>query len=210
MEIFRRNSFSQIWVNLKSDEVLGVLDSSYIQDYFGNQGQITLYHPESGVRIPIAMNELIGPDDPTPEIPHDVFTGFIDLSTIQDGTYRIEGLVRDTVGNYTVLSEIQNPLGIERVIGFDLRITDAEIIVSFPQAAISLGIMFSTHISTIPFNLECKLDEIKQFSSNINKISVLPLDIVYSTLLQSGISKGVILHPLINETISFDASIGYG
>ena len=196
MQVFRRGDYNQVWFTLRSDEVLGVLDSSYIQDYFGNQGQVTLLNLQTQERLSIPITEVTGPSDPTPLIPHDVFSGYVDLDILQDGSYKIEGLVRDVIGNYTILSEIQNPVGGERVISFDLRITDDEIIVLFEQSTISLGLSL-----TIPLTIN------KQISTEINKVSVFPLPIVEYLTAESLILKGRSVETKIEENLELSATM---
>ena len=47
--IFRRDQYSSLWITLTSDESLGILDSSYIEDDTRLDGYLTLYHVASGV-----------------------------------------------------------------------------------------------------------------------------------------------------------------
>lgn len=118
MPTFYRGLFTELWITLRSDEVLGVLDSDYLEDYFGTDGQVTLRY-EDGSFYTVLMNEV--PEE-TPGIAHDVFTGPIDLNTIPDGIYTIQGRVRDVVDNYTILNEVENPFGNERIINLSFTV----------------------------------------------------------------------------------------
>jgi hypothetical protein len=109
--VFYRGDFTLLWLTLSSNEALGVLDNSYLEDYSGTDGQVSLYHVETDTRQAVLLTESV-PDELTP---HEVFTGFVDLTTLPDGTYRVEGRVRDVIGNYAILSEIAAPTGEERV-----------------------------------------------------------------------------------------------
>lgn len=121
MSTFYRGQFTELWITLSSNEVLGVLDSDYIEDYFGADGQITLRH-ENDSFYTVLMNEV--PED-TPGVAHDVFTGPLDLSTVPDGVYTIQGRVRDVIGNYTILNEVENPFGDERIINLTFTVASA-------------------------------------------------------------------------------------
>ena len=210
MNVFRRGDFNQIWITLRSDEVLGILDSGYVEDYYGNQGQITLHHLESGIRVPILLNELIGQDDPTPSLPHDVFSGYLELSGLQDGSYKIEGKVRDTVGNYTILSTCQEYSQNDRIVQFDLRITDEQIVVEFPQAAISLGMLFSTPLPSINFLLTANIVKNTTVSSKINNVSILPVSVVKYCEVDCKLLKNYDFITNIGKNIELEAGIGYG
>lgn len=118
MPTFYRGLFTEMWVTLRSDEVLGVLDSDYLEDYFGTDGQVTLRY-QDGTFYNVLMNEV--PEE-TPGVAHDVFTGPVDLSIIPDGIYTIQGRVRDIIGNYTILDEVENPIGDERVINLTFTV----------------------------------------------------------------------------------------
>lgn len=110
MSILYRANFTTMTIRLQSNEELGILDSGYLEDYFGNDGQITLYHIDTDTSYPILMVEQ--PDE-TPEIPFDVFVGIRSLASLPDGDYEIRGRCRDVVGNYTIMNSINNPLGTE-------------------------------------------------------------------------------------------------
>jgi len=119
MPTFYRGLFTELWITLRSDEVLGILDSDYLEDYFGIDSQVTVRH-ENGTPYTVLMNEVT---EETPSIPHDVFTGFLDLSTVPDGEYTVQGRVRDLIGNYTILNEVETPFGDERIINLTFTIS---------------------------------------------------------------------------------------
>ncbi len=124
--IFHRASFTEMHVVLSSDESLGVLDSDYIEDYTGTDGYLSLRHLQTMRRFSIPMAELLVE---TPEIPHDVFSGFIELSEIPDGEYRLEGRVRDVAGNYVIIGAFQDPRGDERVVDFESQVAGESLVV---------------------------------------------------------------------------------
>jgi len=108
------------WLDLiiDSDEELGVLATDYLEDYYGVDGHLTLVHTDTSEEFDIVMNEVAGggPYD------HDHFEGTRDASTMPLGAYEIRGRARDLLGNYTIITAVETPLGGERVItlGFDL------------------------------------------------------------------------------------------
>ena len=150
MPTFYRNAFSELWITLSSNEVLGVLDSDYIEDYFGVDGQITVRH-ESGTPYTVLMNAV--PED-TPSIPNDVFTGFLDLPSVPDGLYTIQGRVRDVIGNYTILNEVETPFGGENVMTITFIISSdvfgTTLVVYIGPVTLTGGFSFTAPFATEP------------------------------------------------------------
>lgn len=118
--LFYRSDHTTLFIKLNSDEPLGVLDSDYIEDYNGADGQLTIVNMRTMAQTAVIMVPL--PLE-TPGIPNDVFEGQILLSTLTDDDYEIRGRVRDLVGNYTILTSFANPSGGERIIPFLFTIT---------------------------------------------------------------------------------------
>lgn len=117
---FNRSGYTELWITLSSNEVLGILDSGYLEDYDGTDGQVSLYHAATSTRLAVPMNELT---EETPGIPHDVFSGFVTLAGLSDGLWAVQGRVRDVAGNYTILGAVANPLGGEQVIALEIEVT---------------------------------------------------------------------------------------
>ena len=140
MSIIYRSEFSTLWITLQSNEQLGLLDSDYLEDFFGTQGHITLHHIEGDTDYPVFMIEQVWQ---TPTIPHDVFKGQTALSNLPDGNYEIRARCRDVGGNYTILSSVQNPVGNEQVfsMGFEVRQGDGNPVVELPTGIVALGLM---------------------------------------------------------------------
>jgi hypothetical protein len=130
MLTFYRHNYTELVITLRADSSLGLLDGDYIEDYFGTDGQLTLYNVEANTRTPILIEEDV---EETPSVLHDVFVAVIDLSTVVDGLYRIEGRIRDTAGNYSILSEVQTPLGFEDVTPYEILISPLTIVVYSPK-----------------------------------------------------------------------------
>ncbi len=118
--IIYRGGMTTLWIKLQASEQLGLLSSDYLQDYFGNDGQVTLYHVESDTSFPLVMSEVV---TESPTIPHDVFQGPIGIDTLPDGNFEVRGRVRDTADNYTILSAVQSPAGGEAiaVLAFEIK-----------------------------------------------------------------------------------------
>lgn len=119
MTEFLRDTFTTLWMTLRSDEPLGILDSQYLENWDGLDGYITIEHLSTGQRFDVPMVEV--PTE-TPGVPHDVFRGAIGLSSLPDGEFEMRGRVRDPYGNYTILGAVQNPYGGERVQILSFRI----------------------------------------------------------------------------------------
>ena len=119
MATIYRGGMTTLWLTLQSNEALGILDSAYIEDYFGADGQVSLYHIATATHYPVVM---VAQADQTPGIDNDVFKGSYLFSLLPNGDYEIRGRVRDVVGNYTILSALQNPSGGEGVQALALTI----------------------------------------------------------------------------------------
>lgn len=98
-------------VIIDSDEELGLLDTAYIEDFYGVDGYLTLTHVDSGDEFSIVMANVEGGGP----FPNDHFEGTRDATVMLLGLYEIRGRVVDLVGNYTILSAFQNPIGGEDV-----------------------------------------------------------------------------------------------
>ena len=119
--IVYRGAFATLWLTLQSNEQLGILDTDYLEDYAGADGQVSAHHIEGATDYPVLMIDQPGQ---TPGTPNDVFTGQIVLATLPDGYYEIRGRCRDIAGNYTILSSVQTPIGNEQVISMAFEIKD--------------------------------------------------------------------------------------
>jgi len=121
MPTIYRGGMTTLWLTLQSNEQLGILDTDYIEDYYGNDGQVSLYHINTDTHYPVVM---VAQPAQTPGVDNDVFTGSYLFSLLPDGDYEIRGRVRDVVGNYTILSAFQTPAGGEGVQALGLTIAD--------------------------------------------------------------------------------------
>ena len=121
MSIVYRGSFSTLWVTLQSNETLGILDNDYLEDYFGNDGQVSLYHIDTDNYYPVVMVEqpLL-----TPAIPFDVFRGQQALASLPNGSYEIRGRCRDELGHYSIIGAVQTPIGGEDLVTLPLQIVE--------------------------------------------------------------------------------------
>jgi hypothetical protein len=165
MLVFYRSTFTELWITIQSNEPLAPLDSGYVEDYFGVDGQLTLYNVDTNSRTPVLMSEDTGE---TPSIPHDVFTGMVDLTLVPNGNYRVEGRVRDVIGNYRILSEVQTPFGGEAVTLYEIIITEGLVVVVSPKT-ISVGLRPSFSMS-----VGLKVKEMNVSVENLNTFNVQP------------------------------------
>lgn len=104
--VFYRAAYSTMFVDLGANEELGLLDTDYVEDHAGVDGQITLYHRATDTRYTFPVVAVPGQ---TPGIPNDYFRAAVTLAGIPDGVFAIEGRVRDLVGNETLL--VEAPVG---------------------------------------------------------------------------------------------------
>lgn len=123
--IFYRGSYNDLIITLTSDEPLGIVDTDRVEDYYGIDGQVSLYHVQDDAYYSLAMTEA---PSQTPGIDDDVFVGVKDLSTLPDGDYTIRGRVVDKHGNYTILDSVQSPFGNERIIALGFSIADRSLV----------------------------------------------------------------------------------
>lgn len=203
MQTFQRQQFNQLWITLTSNEVLGVLDFDYIEDYFGNDGQLTLHRISDDSRTPVLMNSL--PLE-TPETNNDVFTGQIDLSTVENGLYRLEGAVRDISGNVTVLSASLVREGPS--ILFEINITNQQVTVSFPvPVTIQMGLLVSTHLQPRIVIVELPIKKALVSNTKITKSSNFAVSIVKYLVFNTSIQKGVVSNPSIEKSLQVEANI---
>jgi hypothetical protein len=116
---FYRNNFSLLWIDIRSNEQLGILDTAFIEDYNGVDGAVTLVRLSDDYAYSVPMSAVPGQ---TPETPDDYFRGSIALNTLPDGIYEVRGRVKDLAGNYSVMGSVASPLGTERIFDMQIRI----------------------------------------------------------------------------------------
>ena len=119
--IFPRGNHTNVLLWIKSNEALGVLDTSYIEEYFGTDGYITLKTISDDTRVSYPVIAL--PDE-TPVIDNDMFQATISLSSLENTTYEVEGRVRDIIGNYTIFGAVDTPIGGEDITTLTMQIVD--------------------------------------------------------------------------------------
>lgn len=109
---FYRGSFTTLIMDLPSNEALGLLDTGYLEDYNGVDGQLTLHHVDTTTDYSLTVTAV--PAE-TPSVDNDYFRGSFTLAGKPNGVYQIRGRCRDTVGNVTILNSIASPAGGEDV-----------------------------------------------------------------------------------------------
>ncbi len=97
--IFNRGDFTEVWFRLESNEALGILDTDYIEDYYGTDGQLTLVNTETLTEYPVLMSPSVD------AVSGDILIGYHSLNSLGNGEYVLKGRVRDVLGNYTILTD---------------------------------------------------------------------------------------------------------
>jgi len=146
MTTFFRGTFQELWLTLSSDEPLGILDTSYLEDWSGQDGRVSLLHLPTGQRFPVPMA-------PAPSDSRVNFKGWISLSGMPNGAYGIQGRVRDLLGNTTVLGDYHAPDSSERVLRLDFDLADASVVtpvVRLGPALLQGGMRLP---ASLPFNV---------------------------------------------------------
>lgn len=145
--VFDRENHDSLVVTLTANEPLGILDTDFVEDYFGVDGQVTIYNTSSLVRTALVMVAVPGE---TPGTPDDIFRGQKLLSLLPDGDYEIQGRVRDVVGNHVILGDFQTPTGGETTLVLSFSIESGADI-TFYLGAISPTKLYlgSIEISTV-------------------------------------------------------------
>ena len=123
--IFYRSDHTTLFIQLDSDEPLGILDTDYVEDYNGVDGQLSVYNVTTTTRTAMVM---VSQPAQTPGVDNDVFLGQLPLASLPNGDYEIQGRVRDLIGNHTILTRFNSPIGNETVINMLFEIKDGELI----------------------------------------------------------------------------------
>jgi hypothetical protein len=111
--LFYRGTFTHLLIRLESSVAIGVLDVTYVQDYFGANGQLTIQHLDSGQRFVVPM--VVAGDDK--------LQGTILFADIPNGDYQIQGRIRNTSDEYFILTVVQTPLGGEEIIESEFEVS---------------------------------------------------------------------------------------
>jgi hypothetical protein len=121
MTLFLRGSFQELWLTLTSDEPLGLLDTGFLEDWSGQDGQVSFLHTLTEKRFPVPMTAV-------PAASQVNFQGRIGLSALPNGLYAIQGRVRDLAGNVTVLSDYHAHAGPDRILPLGFELADAAVV----------------------------------------------------------------------------------
>lgn len=141
--IFNRGTFTEIWFRLASNEALGILDTDYIEDYYGVDGQLTLVHLGTLSEYPVLMSPTVD------AVQGNILSGFKLLAGLDDGDYVLKGRVRDVLGNYTILTDYIVP-DLAHTVLFSLTISRASTYsaVTLNGLTIMGGVTFITKMIT--------------------------------------------------------------
>jgi hypothetical protein len=183
---FYRRSYTQMWLEITSDEPLLWLDSGgYIEDYYGVGSQVTIRNIATNTTQEI----LVTDNNPT------FLQGYISLDTIVDGTYAFEGRVSDLVNNVAIINQVSNPALSGTVVNIYLTI----------HPFIGVGAIFSTNFQTMGLNFRLRLiDSIPPDDSHGIDMSLISPDVYYPVGLTTSISTKTNL-----ETPSFYRPVGF-
>lgn len=184
MFTFYRKNFSEIWIRIISNETLGLLDSSFVQDYDGIDGQVTLRNLDSGQKYTVLVSEAV---EETPEKPHDILVGFYSLASLPDGNYEVQGRVRDKAGNYSIVGNFHDSTVIVNRLAYDFRIEAG----TGEDIDLGLILMVSGYTFTIGY-LPPQNTSILKFNDNLNinwaTVIFDSADISIKTRYQEGIN----------------------
>lgn len=112
MSNFYRGNYTNVIIVVRSNEELAILDSDYIEDYNGVDGQVSLYHIATDSRYPVPV---VGIPSMTPTVPNDYFRGTYPLASLPNGDYQLQFRVRDIGGNYVISGAVSAPIGTESI-----------------------------------------------------------------------------------------------
>ncbi len=107
MIVFYRNGFSQIRIVLRANESLALIGpNAYLEDRNGNVNYINILKVGTTQCWDILTTESASEE--SAGTLHTVFSGWFNIDASFDGgIYQIEGFIRDSVGNYRDLSQVE-------------------------------------------------------------------------------------------------------
>lgn len=179
---FYRQRYADLQILLVANKSLGVLDTDYVEDYYGVDGQVSLLK-EDGTRYPVTIVESTST---TPSVPHDAFVGWVDLRDLTDGVYEIQGRIRSIGNNYTIFGAVQSPIGGEHIQVLKFRLVKGTPEILFPTyiidgpgtffalelpAAARVDLEFHNQVPTAA--LECFPNTLVEFALTVHEIIYL-------------------------------------
>ena len=105
------NKITYAKLMVTASEELAVLDTDYIENKAGVDGQLTFVHVDSGQTFSIIMGLVDNQDG----ISNNYFEGLRAVSDMPLGDYQICGRVVDKGRNYLILSDFDSPNGEEDI-----------------------------------------------------------------------------------------------
>lgn len=156
---FFRSNFAQIAIAIQTNEALGLLQTDYIEDIDGIDGQLSIVS-STGVKrsflVSVISNELSGC----------LLQGRINLSLIGDGFYSIQGYARDTLGNITaIFQEIEIRNGVQFV-------PTTFKAIEIPTSSNKIRIAISDYQKTIKLPTNVAAQRLRIPSGNTNRIEI--------------------------------------
>ena len=126
MVTFARGAYSTLHLRLSASEQLELLDSGYLEDYYGNDGFLTLVNLDTLQEQMIPVAAL--PSE-TPDVPNDVFELVLPLEFLPNGEFELRGRAVDVAGNATVITSFNSPQPGAAVQAFAFRLQDGTLAV---------------------------------------------------------------------------------
>lgn len=102
MITFFRGQYAEAVLEIHSSEELGLINTGFLEDAYGTDGQISVRNMDTGIRYPLLMAEV---SDGGP--PHDYFRGYLPLASVPNGPYALDFRVQDPRGNVTIVGALE-------------------------------------------------------------------------------------------------------
>jgi hypothetical protein len=147
---FFRGNYTEMWLVITADEPLSPLGGGYIEDYFGTPSQVSLRDVSDNTRYTILITDTNSQS----------LSGYINTSSIPDGTFAIEGRIQDTVGHNTIIGDY-----------FDSLVTGPVIeafITIFPEGEVTIGATFDTTFQSSGLNFRLAIIKDILFSEDVS------------------------------------------
>ena len=144
MQTIYREDHTQLWLTIQSSEQLGVLDTGYIENYFGVDGRLSLYHRATGNRYSVTVAPV---DSKTPGVTNDVFRGFIAMNSIPNGVFEVQGRVRDEYGHRIIIGSLAEPDGTENKVKMQIEVKTGDPVRLGPNSTDPHGVIIKTTVN---------------------------------------------------------------
>ena len=96
---FYRGAFTTLHVLIRVSEPLALLETGFVEDFYGVDDQLTLYHLESRRRFELLMTNT----------PEGNLEGYYSLDALPNGVFEVQGRMKDALGNATIFNAVETP-----------------------------------------------------------------------------------------------------